>query len=352
MRVLITGGAGFLGLHTARGFAERGYDVRLLDIAPVDLSEYPPGTEYVRGDVRDRDTVERAMEGVDVVIHAAAALPLWDPEEIWDVNVNGTRTVLDVALKKGVERVVFISSTAVYGIPEGDRAEREEDPLRGVGPYGESKIAAERVCQEYREKGLIVPILRPKTFIGPERLGIFSILFDWIKDGARIPIIGDGNNKYQLLDVEDLVDAELLMVEGDEELVNDVYNVGAERFGTWNEDLGALIEHAGTGSKILHLPAGPTKFILKLLEKLRLSPMYEWAYGTADKNHYVSIEKIVRTFNWHPRYSNAESLIRTYDWFIEHYDELKNKEGVTHRVMWKQGILSIVKRLMMLRYPF
>lgn len=350
MRVLITGGAGFLGLHTARGFAERGYDVRLLDIAPINPEEYPPGTEYIQGDVRDRKTVEKAMKGVDVVIHAAAALPLWDPKDIWDVNVNGTRTVLDVALKRGVERVVFISSTAVYGIPRGDRAEREDDPLRGVGPYGESKIAAERVCQEYREKGLIVPILRPKTFIGPERLGIFSILFDWIKDGARIPLIGDGNNKYQLLDVADLVDAEILMAEGDPELVNDVYNVGAERFGTWNEDLGALIKHAGSGSKIIHLPAGPTKFILSVLNKLHLSPLYEWAYGTADKDHYVSVEKITSTFNWHPKYSNAESLIRTYDWFIEHYDELKGKEGVTHRVMWRQGILAIVKRLMMIHF--
>ncbi len=339
-----------MGLHTARGFAERGYDVRILDIVPIDPEEYPPGTEYIRGDVRDRKTVERAMEGVDVVVHTAAALPLWPKEEIWDVNVNGTRMVLDAALKKGVDRVIYISSTAVYGIPRGDRPEREEDPLRGVGPYGESKIAAERVCREYRQKGLIVPILRPKTFIGPERLGIFSILFDWIKDGARIPLIGDGNNKYQLLDVADLVDAEILMAEADPELVNDVYNVGAERFGTWNEDLGALIEHAGSGSKIIHLPAGPTKFILRVLEKLHVSPMYEWAYGTADKDHYVSIEKITSTFSWHPKYSNAESLIRTYDWFIEHYDEIKGKKGVTHRVMWRQGILSLVKRLMMIHF--
>lgn len=350
MRVLITGGAGFLGLHTARGFAERGYDVRLLDIAPVDLSEYPPGTEYIKGDVRDRDIVERAMEGVDVVIHAAAALPLWPKKEIWDVNVNGTRNVLDVALKKSVERVVFISSTAVYGIPRGDRPEREDDPLRGVGPYGESKIAAEKVCHEYRKKGLVVPILRPKTFIGPERLGIFSILFDWIKDGARIPIIGDGNNKYQLLDVEDLVNAEILVAEKDPELVNDVFNVGAERFGTWNEDLGALLEHAGTGSTIIHVPGWFAKPILKVLSSLRLVPFYEWAYETADKNHYVSVEKIKRVLGWRAKYSNAESLIRTYDWFIEHYDELKGKKGVTHRVMWKQNLLRVVKWLMKIKF--
>ncbi len=348
--VLITGGAGFLGLHTARGLNERGYKIKLLDIAPIDPSEYPKNVEFIQGDVRNRKTVEEAVEGVDYIVHTAAALPLWPKKEIWDVNVNGTKTVLDVALQKDVERVVYISSTAVYGIPRGDRAEREDDPLRGVGPYGESKIAAEKVCEEYRKRGLVVPILRPKTFIGPERLGIFSILFDWIKDGARIPIIGDGNNKYQLLDVEDLVDAIALMLEADETLVNDVFNVGAERFGTWNEDLGALLEHAGTGSKILHLPSAPTKAILRLLELLHLSPMYEWAYGTADKNHYVSIEKITNTFGWHPKYSNAESLIRTYDWFIEHYDELKAKEGVTHRVMWKQGILSVVKWFMRLRF--
>ena len=348
--VLITGGAGFLGLHTSRGLRERGYKVKILDIAPIDLSEYPRDVEYIQGDVRDMELLRKVMEDVDYVVHAAAALPLWPKKEIWDVNVNGTKNVLEIALEKGVERVVYISSTAVYGIPRGDRPEREDDSLRGVGPYGESKVVAEAICREFREKGLIVPILRPKTFIGPERLGIFSILFDWIKDGVRIPIIGDGNNKYQLLDVSDLVDVIALMLEADEELVNDVYNVGAERFGTWNEDLGALIEHAGTGSTILHLPARPAKAVLKLLEKLHLSPLYEWAYGTADKNHYVSIEKIVNTFGWHPRYSNAESLIRTYDWFVDHYEELKNKEGVTHRVMWKQGILRVVKWFMGLRF--
>lgn len=82
----------------------------------------------------------------------------------------------------------------------------------GVGAYGKSKIEAKKLCVEYREKGLSVTVLRPKTFVGPHRLGVFEILFDWIKDGKKIPVIGSGNNRYQLLDVDDLVEAIYLLV--------------------------------------------------------------------------------------------------------------------------------------------
>src|SRR5439155_414280 len=90
--------------------------------------------------------------------------------------------VLRAARVAGVERVVYISSTAVYGVPEKHPIE-EDDPLIGVGPYGESKIVAERICLETRADGYCVPVLRPKTFVGRGRLGVFQILYDWVHDG-------------------------------------------------------------------------------------------------------------------------------------------------------------------------
>lgn len=349
MKLLITGGAGFLGLHTTWGFWKRGYDIKIIDIAPINPQEYPPDVEYIRGDIRDPLKMKEAVRGVDIIIHAAAALPLWKEKEIWSVNVDGTKNVLKQAYKENIERVIFISSTSVYGIPNHNRPEKEDDPLNGVGPYGKSKIAAEKICNEYRKMGMTVPILRPKTFIGPGRLGIFSLLFEWIKDGVRIPIIGDGKNRYQLLDVEDLVQAEILVAEKEDELVNDVFNVGAKEFRTWNEDLGDLIKYARTGSKIVHIPAWIAKPVLAMLSSLRLIPFYEWAYGTADKEHYVSTEKIETRLGWKPRYSNIDSLIRSYDWFVDHYEEIKNSAGVTHRTIWRQGLLRIVKALMGLK---
>lgn len=356
MRVLITGGAGFFGLHMARKLLMEGHKVVLLDIADFDLSEYETlgeplpeswrnRVEFIRGDVRDLATVEKALDNVDVVIHAAAALPLWHPRDIFETNVNGTRIVLELSRKRGVEKVVFISSTAVYGIPEKHPI-YEDDPLDGVGPYGKSKIAAEQICLSFRHRGMVVPIVRPKTFIGPGRLGVFQILFDWVERGKPIPIIGRGSNRYQLLDVDDLTEAVMKLLTLPAELVNDTFNIGAERFGTVREDVQALCDHAGTGAFVLPTPAQLAKGALMILEALKLSPLYKWVYGTADKDSFVAIDRAKVKLNWQPKYSNAESLCRTYDWYLLHKREIQGRTGVTHRVPWRQGALRIVRDLL------
>src|SRR3954467_6933299 len=204
MLYAISGGAGFLGLHLARRLLADGHEVRTLDVVPLDDSELERSVEEHRGDVRDLDAVRRLCADADVVVHAAAALPIQASRDaIRGVNVGGTENVLHAARDAGVGRVLFVSSTAVYGVPEKHPIE-ESDPLVGVGWYGESKIDAEALC---RVAAVETTIVRPKTFIGPERLGVFEILFDWIREGRRIYILGDGHNRYQLLAVEDLVDA-------------------------------------------------------------------------------------------------------------------------------------------------
>src|SRR6476620_8132891 len=145
----ISGGAGFLGLHLARRLLADGHDVRTLDVVPLDDAELERSVEELRGDVRDRGSVAKLVAGADVVVHAAAALPIQASRgSIRSVNVAGTENVLRAADEAGVRRVVFISSTAVYGVPEKHPIE-EDDPLTGVGHYGESKIAAEEVCRRF-----------------------------------------------------------------------------------------------------------------------------------------------------------------------------------------------------------
>src|SRR5690606_40076794 len=140
------------------------------------------------GDIRDRDTVDRAMKGVTMVVHTAAALPLYTKQEIFSTDIDGSRNLIDSAFQHKVKRFIHISSTAVYGIPDHHPL-REDDKLDGVGPYGKAKILAEEVCLEYRQRGLCVPIIRPKSFIGPERRGVFALLYDWAKDGRGVPRI-------------------------------------------------------------------------------------------------------------------------------------------------------------------
>ena len=338
---LITGGAGFLGINLCRYLLERGESARSLDIAAF---QYPERSrvEVIDGDIRDPAAVERAMSGIDILVHAAAALPLAPREEIFTTAVNGTALLLKRAADHGVKRFIFISSTAVYGIPDHHPLV-ETDRLQGVGPYGESKIMAEELCVQARESGLCVSILRPKSFVGPERLGAFELLYSWAYAGRNFPLLGSGNNRYQLLDVDDLCQAIELCATGPRERVNDTFNVGAARFGTMREDFQAVLDRAGQGGRVVALPARPAVVLLKILEALRISPLYRWIYGTASKDSFVSIDKIENSLGFRPRYSNQDALIRNYDWYVAHRRELGTLTGTTHRVPWKKGVLRLAE---------
>lgn len=340
--VFITGGAGFLGINLVRFLLERGREVAAFDIAPFDYPE-AGRVRHVRGDVRDADGLRRAMSGASAVVHAAAALPLYREEDIYSTDVEGTRNALQAALELGVERVVHISSTAVYGIPDHHPI-REEDPLRGVGPYGRAKVQAEQLASEFRAMGLCVPVLRPKTFIGPERLGVFALLYEWAAEGRSFPVLGRGDNRYQLLDVEDLCQAIWLCLTLDRDRVNGVFNVGAAEFGTVREDYQAVLDRAGFGRKVRPIPAGPAILALRVLEALRLSPLYAWVYETAGKDSFVSIEKAERVLGFRPVYSNRDALVRNFEWYLANRDRLRGQSGISHRVPWRQGILGLAKR--------
>ena len=206
MKIYITGISGFLSINLVRYLLSKGYQ----DIAGIDLVDftYPERDQitFLQGDIRDPQAVKESMRGADIVIHTAAALPLYPPEEIYSTDIDGTRILFEQALELGVKRFIHISSTAVYGIPDHHPL-FETDRVSGVGPYGEAKVKAEEISQEYRDKGLCVSILRPKSFVGPERLGVFAIFYEWASEGRHFPMIGSGNNRYQLLDVEDLCQA-------------------------------------------------------------------------------------------------------------------------------------------------
>jgi len=336
----ISGGAGFLGLHLARRLVAEGHQVRTLDVVPLDDAGLEHSVEELRGDIRDPDGVRALVAGADVVVHAAAALPIQASRaSIRSVNVGGTENVLHAAHEAGVRRVVFISSTAVYGVPEKHPIE-ESDPLVGVGAYGESKIDAEGLC---RVAAVETTIIRPKTFIGTERLGVFEILFDWIREGRRIYTLGKGYNHYQLLGVEDLVDA-IVRAGHEPKAARETFNVGATEFGTVRSDLQALIDHAGSSSRLQPIPVKPAELALRGLELMRVSPLAEWHYKTAHKDSFVDVTKAQQLLGWQPRLSNRDALIETYDWYLGNRERV-GPAGVTHRVPWNQQALGLLKRL-------
>ena len=344
MKVLVTGGSGFLGINLIRYLRTKGVDeIRVLDIADFDYPEQSePWLKFLKGDVRDVAAVERSVEGCDVVVHCAAALPLYSEEDIYTTEVDGCRNVLAACRKFGCDRMIQISSTAVYGVPKKHPI-YETDPIVGVGPYGHAKIEAEEICRAAIKEGYCVSIIRPKSFIGPERLGVFALFYDWAYTGHGFPMIGSGQNRYQLMDVDDLCGAIWSAMTYPKDVVATEFNIGAKAFTTMKEDYQAVLDRAGHGKKIRGMPVKPLILILRILEKLHLSPLYPWVYETASTDSFVSIEKAEKLLDYKPKYSNKDALVRNYDWYVAHLSEFAGKSGVSHRVPWKQGLLAVAK---------
>ncbi len=342
MKVYITGISGFLSINLVRFLLAKG----ITDISGIDLVnfDYPERNkiDFLQGDIRDKSALEKSMKDADIVIHTAAALPLYTPEDIYTTDVVGTNNVLEQAQKNSVKRVIHISSTAVYGVPDHHPL-YETDRVYGVGPYGEAKVKAEEICKQYRDKEMCVPILRPKSFVGPERLGVFAIFYEWASEGKNFPNIGSGNNLYQLLDVEDLCQAIYSCMTLDEKQVSDTFNIGAAIYSTMKNDYQAVLDEAGFGKKIIPFPVKPVVLALKILEALKLSPLYPWIYETASKDSFVSIEKAQNILTFSPKYSNKEALIRNYHWYLDNKHHFTGGSGVTHRLPWKQKALKLLK---------
>ncbi len=343
MRVLVTGGSGFLGINLVRYLLERDISITVIDKETFDYPEASRIT-FFHGDIRDEELLNKAMNGIDSVVHTAAALPLHSRAEIFSVEIDGTRMVFEAAKKHGVKSVIHISSTAVYGVPDHHPL-RETDQVVGVGPYGHAKIEAGRVAESFRPE-LDVTILRPKSFIGPERLGVFALLYDWASSGAHFPIPGKGTNLYQYLDVEDLcwVIHRCLLSKGPE--INETYNVGAKEFSTFKADFQSVLDLAGFGKRIVSLPAMPAIWVLRFLDRLGLSPLYPWVYETAVKDSFVSIDKAQQMLGFNPKFSNQQALERNYNWYVSNRKSFAGQSGKTHRVPWKQGVLGILKKIL------
>ncbi|MFA5935810.1 MAG: decaprenyl-phosphate phosphoribosyltransferase [Patescibacteria group bacterium] len=336
MKVFITGGSGFLGEHLARAFVENGHAVTILD--PIAPSKTAAVVEYINGDVRDREAVRRACAGADVVIHNAALVPLTRGGDLfWDVNVNGTKTVLEVAKELCVRKVIFISSSSVYGIPENGAVITEETKLNPFEAYGKSKAAAEEVCQSFK-KDLDVSILRPRTILGPGRMGLMSLLFDWVASNQRVYILGKGDNRYQLVAASDLCDAVLRMAT--QSCKGEDFNIGTPRFGALREDLEEFIKRSGSGSRVTSVPGFLARMTLPILGFLRLSPLVGYQYHIADRSVSFSVDKLQRVLGFMPQKSNAEMLHETYQWYVKHKDEAKS--GSAHKTSLKKGALKLL----------
>jgi nucleoside-diphosphate-sugar epimerase len=340
-RVVVTGCAGMLGGHLATQLTEDGHDVLGVDLRL-------PSTSDIRGavaDIRDTPRMTELLTGADAVVHCASALPSYPVDQIGDVIVEGTRSVLTASAFAGVGRVVHISTTAVYGLPNVVPTQ-ETYPREPVDAYGRAKAAAEEVAEWFRSRGMCVSVLRPKTFLGPGRMGLFAMLFEWAEEGRNFPVLGTGDVRIQMLAIEDLIAAVAAAVTAPPEVASDTYNIAAAEFDTLRADFQAVLDMAGHGRRVVPMPARPALAVLGALERTRLSPVYGRLQRKLLADSYVSIDKAHERLGFKPRLSNRDAILGTYAWWRQHHRRgSAGGSGRTSRDAWRQGALSLAKLL-------
>ena len=338
--VLVTGASGYFGTIVAEHALARGDHVRIFDLNPPGSSL--AAAEYIAGDVRDRAAVRGACDGVDVVFHNVAQVPLAKDRALFDaVNVGGTANVLVAARDARVAKVIHTSSSAVFGIPAHNPV-TEDSPCRPLEAYGRAKLRAELLCHDAVAAGLDVTIVRPRTVLGHGRLGVIALLFEFVADGAPVFVLGDGSNRYQLVHANDLADACLRA--GDRPGPS-VYNVGALQFGTMRETLQALVEHARTGSRVRALPVAPARFTMHALASLGLAPFAPSHWLLYSESLYFDVTKARTELDWEPQHSNASMVIESYEWFLAHRQESGDSARSHHQSPVRPGLVRALKAL-------
>lgn len=342
MTSLVTGGSGYFGHLLVEKLRAAGERVGVFDL--LDSTERSPEVELHQGDIRDLAAIRAACEGVEVIYHNIAQVPLAkDRKLFWAVNRDGTSNLLKAARMAGVRKVVYTSSSAVFGVPEHNPVLPDTAPTP-MEAYGRAKYEGERLCLEAAEQGLEVAVIRPRTILGHGRLGIFQILFEWIREGRNVPVLGSGDNRYQFVHADDLADACIL---AGRQPGTAIYNCGAERFGTMREALENLCRHAGTGSGVRGVPMGLAVAGMRLTSTLGLSPLGPYHALMYGRSLYFDISAAKDDLGWQPRWSTDEMLADSYDWYLAHRDDvLRSGGGSHHRSAVRQGVLGLVKHLL------
>jgi len=335
----VTGAAGFLGSHIVEKLYEAGeHDIIAFDI--LDFDSRLDGVTYIQGTVLNKEHLMELTKSVDYIHHNAALVPLTKSgRDFYNVNVIGTRNIVECCEEHNVKKLIHMSSSAIYGLPDAMPI-TETIGYAPIEVYGQSKLDGEKEVWRYMDKGGSASCIRPRTIIGGKcRLGIFQILFEWISEGRNIYVIGDGHNLFQFVHVDDLIEASIKAAFSDH---NGLYNIGAAEYRTLREDLEALCRYAGTGSKVKSLPVGLTKAGLYLMDKAKLSPLAPWHYLTYHKPFVFDISKAQRELGWAPKHGNEKSLIESYEWYLANREKMLSTKS-THKKPVQQKILKIIK---------
>lgn len=321
--VLVTGGKGFLGQHLVSQLDELGEKVRIFARVPERQGqEEESGNNVVWGDIRDPKAVERAVQGVDAVIHLVSNFRKGgsDKKEAYSINVEGTENVLNASLKYGVTRLIHCSTIGVHGDVQAIPA-NEETAFNPGDLYQETKLIAEkRVWGFYKKTGLPTTVIRPISLFGPGDLRMLK-LFRMIKKG-RFVMVGNGNALFQPAYIDDVVRGFLLCL-ANENAIGEAFIIGGDEY----LPLKALVRLIASELKVpppkLKLPLAPVLWLATLCEHLCAPfgiepPLHRRRVSFFQNNRAFSIDKAKRVLGYEPKISLREGIQKTIRWYEEH----------------------------------
>lgn len=338
---LVTGGSGYFGSILVSQLVKNGWKVKVLDINVTDAPI--PGVEYIEGDIRDLNKCIQATTGVDVVFHNVAQVPLAKNRKLFkDVNIEGTHTLCEACRISGIGNFVYTSSSAVYGLPSRLPV-RLSDEKRPIEEYGKAKLTGELIVNNLQDFGVRVNIIRPRTILGSGRLGIFSLLFQWIDSGYLIFTLGSAEGKYQFIHAIDLAEGIMrsLDVPGSRE-----YNLGATRFDSLKVDLESLCKYAKSNSRIVALPDKPIRSILTLLSSIKILPFASYQLQLYSRAMFFDSHSSWQELRYEPRFSNSEAMIDSYEWYRKNKSNPERSGQSRHQAKIKGKSISLVNLLL------
>ena len=337
--VLVTGGAGFFGGILKRFLLDKGLSCISIDVERDDDSHDRLAT--VVCDVRDERGLSAVFSShpIDAVFHCAAMLAhdVRSRKALWESNVRGTANVATMCERHGVPKVVFISSNCLWARNFG-RPVTEDDPPEPKEIYGRSKWAAEDILRS--RDGFDSVILRCPTIVDAGRIGLLGILFEFIREGRKVWVVGDGTNRYQFVHAPDLADACLRALEHEG---SGLFNVGSADVPSLRDTYEYVISRAGTGARVARLPKAPTLFFMRVFHALGLSPLGPYQYRMISEDFMFDTSRIEDAMGWSPTMGNERMLWRAYEFYSSHLEDL-DREGLSaHRRPSRMGVVRLLK---------
>ena len=341
---LITGGAGFFGTILKQYFLDKGAECVSIDLEPDDF-KHQHFTAY-QGDINDDELMQKIFSkyNFDAIFHCAALLAhvKKDLKRLWHSNVDGTKNVYKFALDYNIKKIIFISSNCLWA-KNFDTPVKETEQPEPVEIYGKSKLEGEKILLSQPDKINSI-IFRSPTIMDEGRLGLLGILFEFIDENRKLPMVGDGKNHYQFIYAKDLAAAFELALTAD---YSEIFNIGSDNVKTFNEVYEYVIKKSDSKSRLLHFPRLPMIWAMKICFWLGISPLGPYQYKMIASSFVFDTAKIKQKLGFKPTLTNEEMLLRAYEFYHKNKTEILNRKNVSaHNSVAKMGVIKILKWLM------